>query len=108
MPQRQWRHPASLQICRPIDMTAHQESRLRNPARSPFFSAKLMEHWQPSHPTRVELESSADHNNGAGIISGFKAHVSQCFCASYEEATAETALISNDPIPATILTNHED
>ena len=42
------------------------------------------------------------------MISGFIADVSQCFGAPYKEAAAETALISNDPVPAAILANHED
>jgi hypothetical protein len=81
--------------------------RLREPARALFFSAKLMRHWRPSHPSRVELESSIDHHNGPWMISDLIAHVSQCFCAPYKEASAETALISNYPVLAAILTDHE-
>ena len=42
------------------------------------------------------------------MISGLIAHVSQCLCASYKKTAAQTALISNDPVAAAILTNHEN
>jgi hypothetical protein len=83
-------------------------TRLRDPARAPFFSAKLLQHWRPTHPTRVELESAIDHDNGPRMISGLITRVSQCFCTSHKEAAADTALISNYPVPAAILTDHED
>jgi hypothetical protein len=81
--------------------------RLRDPARAPFFRAKLLKHWRPSHLTRVELESAIDHDDGPWMISGFITHVSQCFCASYKEAAAETALIPNHPVAVAILTDHK-
>ena len=36
-----------------------------------------MGHWRPFHSTRVELERSADYDNGSWMISGLIAHVSQ-------------------------------
>jgi hypothetical protein len=89
-------------------MTAHQKSRLCDPPLASVFDAKMMWRCWPFDPTRVELESSADHDNDLWTISGLVADVSQCFCASYKEAAAETALISNYPVPAAILTDHED
>jgi hypothetical protein len=74
----------------------------------PFINARLMQHWRPSRPARVKLESSVDHDDGSWMISGLITHVSQCFCASYKEAAAQIALISNYPVPAAILTDHED
>jgi hypothetical protein len=41
------------------------------------------------------------------MISGLIAHVSQRFCASHEETAAQTALISNHPVAAAILTDHK-
>jgi hypothetical protein len=82
--------------------------RLRDPARAPFFSAKLMLHWRPSRPARIKLESSVDHDDGSRMIPGLITHVSQCFCASYKEAAAQTALISNHPVAAAISTDHKD
>jgi hypothetical protein len=82
--------------------------RLRNSARAAFFCVKLIQNWRPSHRVRIELEFSANHHDDPRMISGFEAHVSQCFCASYKEAAAETALISNDPVPAAVSANHED
>ena len=77
---------------------------LRDPADVPFFNAQLMQHC----PSRVELECSVDHNDGSWMISGLITHISQCSCASDKEAAAQTILISNDPVAATILTDHED
>jgi hypothetical protein len=62
----------------------------------------------PFHPTRVELQSSADHYNSPWMIAGLIADISQRFCASYKEAAAETALISNHPVSSAILADHED
>ena len=81
---------------------------LRDPTRARFFGAQLMWYGWPSHPVRVEFEFSADHHNDTRMISGFETHVSQCFCTSHKEDAAETALISNHPVAAAILTNHED
>jgi hypothetical protein len=81
---------------------------LRDPARTLFFNAKLMQHWRPSRPARVKLEFSADHHNDAWMISGFETHVSQCFCSSDKETAAQTPLISNHPIAAAISTDHKD
>jgi hypothetical protein len=82
-------------------------NQLRDTARAPFFSAKLMQHWRPSHPAYVKLESAIDHDNGPWMISGLITHVSQCFRASHKEATAEAALISDHPVSSAILTDHE-
>lgn len=84
-----------------------REMRLRDPADVPFFSAPLMQHWRPSS-TRVELEGSAVHDDGSRMIPGLITHVPQGFCASHKEAPAQTALISNDPVAAAVLTDHKD
>jgi hypothetical protein len=81
---------------------------LRDPAGLLIFNAKLMQPWRPSHPARVKLEVSVDHDDGSWMISGLMAHISQRFCASYKKAAAETALISDDPIAAAVLSDHED
>jgi hypothetical protein len=86
---------------------ATQSRSSRDPADVPSLNARLMQHWRPS-PTRVELESSVDHDNGSRMIAGLITHISQCFCASYKEAAAQTALISNYPVVVAILTDHKD
>src|SRR6516165_8734529 len=73
-----------------------------------FFKAKLMQPWRPSHPARAKLEVSVDHDDGLWMISGLITHISQCVRASYKEAAAQTALISNDPIVVAILTDHKE
>jgi hypothetical protein len=67
-----------------------------------------MQHWRPSRPTRVKLEGSVDHDDGSRMTPGLITHVSQGFCASDKKAAAQTALISNDPIAAAVLTEHKD
>jgi hypothetical protein len=119
MPQHQLRHSRRMASAKPAHnpkvstrggLWTWQLGRraLRDPADLPFINAKLMQHWRPSRPVRVKLENSVDHGDGSRMTSGFITHVSQCFCASYKEAAAQTALISNDPVPAAILTDHKD
>ena len=81
---------------------------LRDPTRARFFGAELMWYGQPSHPARAELQSFVDHNNGPRTIPRLKAHVSQCFRASYKNTAAEPVLISNDPVAVVVLTENKD
>jgi hypothetical protein len=81
---------------------------LRDPADVFFFNAKLMQHWRSSCSAGVKLENSVDPDDGSRMIPGLITHVSQCFCASYKEAAAQTASISNHPVAAAILTDHKD
>src|SRR6516225_9534465 len=62
---------------------------LRDPAGVSFFRAKLMLPWRPSHPARVKLEVSVDHDDGSWMISGLITHISQCVRSSYKEAVAQ-------------------
>jgi hypothetical protein len=55
-----------------------------DPAFTWLFDAKPMPHWRPSHPARVEVEASVDHDNSLWMISGLIAHVSQRSCTSYK------------------------
>jgi hypothetical protein len=82
-------------------------TQLRDPALALVFDGKLVRRCGPSHPTRVELESSVDHDNGPWMIAGLIADVSQRLGTSDKEAAAEAALISNDPVATAILTDHE-
>jgi hypothetical protein len=72
------------------------------------FDDELVRHCGPSHPTRVELESSVDYDNSPWMIAGLIADISQRLRTSDKQAAAEAALLSNDPVAAAILTDHED
>jgi hypothetical protein len=81
---------------------------LRDPTRARFFGAELMWYGRPPRPARVELQSFVDHNNSPRTIPRLRAHVSQCFRASYKKTAAEAFLISNDPVAAVVLTKNKD
>ena len=65
------------------------EMALTRPGGRVVLQTKLMLPWRPSHPARVKLEVSVDHDDGSWMISGLITHISQCVRSSYKEAVAQ-------------------